>query len=201
MPVAYVPVTQVNDGFLRVVHGWFEPTFIVRSALPFAETAGIMRRSLDATDPLLPFAGVRAMSEVKALSLGEQRFLMALLVSLAAAAIALAAVGIHGLIAASVAERTREMGIRMALGATVSQAMHAIAVPGIVLAAIGTGVGLAAASASTRLIRHFVWGVTPNDPLTFVSVAAALLAVATAASFIPALRLLRLDPATTLRQD
>jgi putative ABC transport system permease protein len=127
--------------------------------------------------------------------------LMTLLLALATAALVVAAIGIHGLIAASVTERTREMGIRLALGATFGQALRTLALPGIVLAGTGTVAGLVGAAAAVPLIRHFVWGVSVGDPLTYAGVVALLLAVATVASVAPALRILRLDPATTLRQD
>lgn len=201
MPLAYVPVTQVTDGFLRLVHGWFSPTFIVRSATGTADAAAAMRRALDDVDPLLPFASVRPMSRVRDASLATPRFLMALLVGLAGVAVALAAIGIHGLIATSVAERTREMGIRLALGATMGHAVRSVAVPGLLLAGAGVAAGLIASMGIVNTLRAFVWGVSPTDPLTFAAVAALFLTVAAIASLLPALRILRLDPAATLRQD
>ena len=201
MPLAYLPVSQVSDGFLQLVHGWFEPTFVARSSMPAPAVADALRRALDQVDPLLPFAQVRSMSEVRAASLAQQRLLMSLLLGLAGVAVLLCAIGIHGLIATSVTERTREMGIRMALGATVGQALRTLAMPGIVLAGAGTAVGLVLASASADLIRHFVWGVSAKDPLTFAAVGATLLTVAVGASLVPALRIFRLDPATTLRHE
>jgi putative ABC transport system permease protein len=120
---------------------------------------------------------------------------------LAAAAVLVSAIGIHGLIATTVNERTREMGVRIALGSTAGAALRALALPGVWLAAIGTALGLAAAVAVTRTIRHFVWGVSTTDPWTFAAVAGLLFAVAVTASVLPALRILRLDPATTLRQE
>jgi ABC-type antimicrobial peptide transport system permease subunit len=141
------------------------------------------------------------MTELQSASLGEQRLLMTLLLALACGALVVAAIGIHGLIAASVTERTREMGIRLALGATFGQALGTLALPGIILAATGIAAGLAGASAAVPLIRHFVWGVSVNDPLTYAGVVTLILAVATTASVAPALRILRLDPATTLRQE
>jgi putative ABC transport system permease protein len=201
MALMYVPIGQLTDGFVRLVHGWFMPAIVVRSPMPAAQTSGAIRRAVASVDPLLPLASVRTMSEVQAASLGRERLLTILLLTLAVAALVLAALGIHGLIAASVTERTREMGIRLALGATFGQALRTLALPGIVLAGAGTVAGLAGAVAAVPLIRHFVWGISVSDPLTYAGVVVVLLAVATAASVTPALRILRLDPATTLRQE
>ena len=98
-------------------------------------------------------------------------------------------------------ERTRELGIRLALGATTRQAMTAVVIPGIVLAAIGVAIGTAAAFATARLLQSFVWGITPTDPATFTTVIIVLMGIALVASLVPALRVLRLDPATTLRAE
>jgi predicted permease len=201
MPVAYVPLTQVSDGFVRLVHGWFAPAFVVRSAQGLDTIAPSMRRALAAADPLLPFADVRDMRDLQSASIAEQRFLMAILAVLAGAAVLLASLGIHGLIAASVAERTREMGIRLALGAPPRTAVRALAEPGIVLAGCGIAIGVAVALTATRAVRHVVFGITATDPATFLAVAGLFLAVAVLASVAPALRVLRLDPAMTLRQD
>ena len=177
------------------------PTIAVRSSLSTVQVSDAIRRAVAAVDPLLPIASVRTMSEVRAASLGQQRLLTTLLLSLAVAALIVAAIGIHGLIAASVTERTREMGVRLALGSTLGQALQTLALPGVLLAAIGTAAGLLGAAAAIPLIRHFVWGVSLSDPLTYAGVAFVILIVATVASVAPALRILRLDPATTLRQD
>jgi predicted permease len=200
MPLVYLPAGQMNDGFIRLVHGWFSPTFVIRSAAGTAQTSAAVRRAIDSVDPLLPLARVHAMSDVQQMSLAPQRFLMTLMIGLGAAALLLAAIGIHGLIATAVVERTREIGIRLALGATPRQTMRAIALPGIALAMAGVAVGVAAAAATARLVHSFVWGVSTTDPLTFGGVAVLLLAVAAVASIIPTVRILRLDPATTLRE-
>jgi ABC-type antimicrobial peptide transport system permease subunit len=150
---------------------------------------------------MLPFAKVRSLDEVQSAAVALPRLLMVLLLTLAGAAVALAALGIHGLIAASVSERTREMGIRLALGATRRGAVGTVAWPGIVLAAAGTIAGAAAARGMVSIIRSFVWGVSATDPLTFAGVAALFLVVAAVASVLPALRVLRVDPAQTLRAE
>ena len=201
MELMYLPIDQLTDGFVRLVHGWFMPAIVVRSALPASESAGAIRRAVTSVDPLLPLASVRTMAEVQSTALGQQGLLATLLLALAGAALVVAAIGIHGLIAASVTERTREMGLRMALGATLGQALRTLALPGIVLAAFGGVVGVMGALAAVPLLRHFVWGISVSDPLTFGAVALLVLAVASVASLAPAMRILRLDPATTLRHE
>jgi predicted permease len=201
MPLAYLPVGQVNDAFIRLVHGWFPPTFVVRSRATLAETSAAIRRTVEAVDPLLPVASVHAMTDVRAASLAPQRFLMALLIGLATATVLLAGIGLHGLMATTVAERTREIGIRVALGATARQTIRAIAVPGIALACAGIAVGIVLAAFAVGALRAFVWGISPLDPLTFATVPLILLVVAIVATMIPTLRILRLDPAQTLRAE
>ena len=197
----YVPATQVSAGFLRLVHTWFSPSWVVRAAGPLGGVSESIRQSFAAVDPLLPIAKTESMAQVQAASIATQRFMMALVSSLGAVALLLAALGIHGLIASSVTERTRELGIRLALGASSRQVLQNVVMPGLALAAIGVALGSVAAMATVRLLRSFLWGVTPGDPLTFATVVAALLAVAFIASLIPALRVLRLDPALTLRAE
>ena len=123
-----------------------------------------------------------------------------LLGALAAIAVGLAAVGIYGLVANSVTERTRELGIRIALGASPLQALRNAAIPGLALAAVGVAIGLALARAAARVMTTLVWGVAVGDPLTFALAAGAVLAVAIAATLAPSLRILRLNPVRALRQ-
>jgi ABC-type antimicrobial peptide transport system permease subunit len=201
MPLAYIPLSQANDATLRLVHGWFATSFIVRTQGSMDHAAPLMRTAVDAVDPMLPFAEVRSMADVQAAAVAQPRLLMVLLLTLAAVAVVLTAIGIHGLIASSVVERTREMGIRMALGATTSRAVWTLAMPGILLAIAGTVVGSFAARAASALLRSLVWGLSPTDPATYIAVTVLFVAVAAIASILPALRILRLDPATTLRAE
>ena len=199
--VVYVPAAQTPAGTMKLVHRWFSPSWIVRSSGPIAGVPDAMRRSVAAVDPLLPIAKMESMTDVQAASLAQQRFMMSVVVGLGVVALLLAAIGIHGLIASSVSERRRELGIRLALGASPGQVVRDVVMPGIVLAAVGVTIGAAAALAVVRLLQSFLWGVTATDPLTFAVVIATLLAVALIASLIPAARVLRLDPALTLRAE
>lgn len=200
MPLVYVPLAQVSDGFVRLVHGWFQPAFVVRSAGSSTATMSVVQNAVSSVDPLLPLASYQSVEDVRSAALAEQRLLMTLLLALAGAAVLLSAIGIHGLIATTVSERTREMGVRMALGSTAGAALRTLALPGMWLAGIGIIVGMAAASAATRAIRHFVWGISTTDPWTFAAVAGLLFLTAAIASILPARRILSLDPADTLRQ-
>lgn len=199
--VVYVPAAQTNAGMLKLVHTWFSPSWVVRSSGPISGIPDALRQSVAAVDPLLPIAKMESMADVQAASLAQQRFMMSVVVGLGVVALLLAAIGIHGLIASAVNERRRELGIRLALGASSRQVLADVVKPGIVLAAIGVVLGGIAALAVVRLLRSFLWGVTATDPLTFAVVIATLLTVALVASLIPAVRVLRLDPAQTLRAE
>ncbi|HVL68169.1 MAG TPA: ABC transporter permease [Vicinamibacterales bacterium] len=201
MPLVYLPLAQTNDAFLRLVHGWFNPSFIVRTDAAASAAVPAIRAALDASDPLLPFAKVRSLDEVRAAAVAQPRMLMTLLVALASTTVLLALVGLYGLVASTVSERTREMGIRLALGARPAQAVRTLALPGVTLAIAGTLLGLVAARGAVTALQSFVWGVRPTDPLTFASVGALFVVTATVASLLPALYVLRLDPARTLRQE
>jgi predicted permease len=201
LPLAYIPLSQSNDSFLRLVHGWFATSFVVRARGSMDDALPTIRSAVDGADPLLPFAKVRSLADVRNAAVALPRLLMVLLLALAGAAVLLASLGIHGLIASSVTERTREMGIRLALGATRSRAVRTVALPGLTLAFAGLAIGVFAARGTVSLIRSLVWGVSPTDPATFAAVAVLFAVVATAASVLPALRILRLDPAHTLRAE
>ncbi len=196
-----MPAAQTSAGIFKLVHTWFSPSWVVRSVGPIAGVAGSVRESVAAVDPMLPIAKMQSMADVQAASLAPQRFMMSVVLGLGASALLLAAIGIHGLIASSVSERTRELGIRLALGATGRQVVADVVMPGIILAGVGVAIGCAASLAVVRLLQSFLWGVAPTDAVTFAVVVGTLLAVALLASIIPARRVLRLDPALTLRAE
>ena len=198
-PIVYLPAHQTNDAFLRIVHTWFQPVWSVR-ARSDAAAAGALREAISRADPLLPVIEVTSMSRQQAAATAQQRLLAVLVGALGGAAVLLAALGIHGLIAQAVAERTRELGIRMALGASAARMVREAALPGVLLASIGALIGGGLSIAGVGFVRSFLWGVSPQDPATYVGVVLVLLVVATISSVLPALRIVRLDPARTLRQ-
>ncbi|MEX2271541.1 MAG: FtsX-like permease family protein [Vicinamibacterales bacterium] len=198
-PIVYLAAAQTMAGTFNLVHTWFSPTWIVRTSRSVTGIEQHLRAAVSAIDPQLPVASVRSMSQVRSAATESQRFLMVLATMLGAASMLLAAIGIHGLISSSITERTREIGIRMALGSTAAQAIRVIAWPGIALTVIGIVIGGLLARALTRYIASLLWGVQPTDPATFGLVGALLLFVAILASVLPALRIMRWDPAQTLR--
>jgi putative ABC transport system permease protein len=201
MPASYIPAAETNDAFLKIVHTWFSPSWFVRTASSREGIVGDMQRAVRSVDPLLPFAKFRTLDEVRGEAIATQRAQALLLGTLAGLALLLAAVGLYGLVANSVAERTRELGIRLALGATSGQAVLAAAIPGLVLAGVGVSIGLVAARLGARTMQHLVWGVTVGDPETFMVSAGAVLIVAAIATLVPALRIVRLNPIRALRNS
>jgi predicted permease len=201
LPGFYMPFSQFPDNGLRTIHGWFSTAWIVRQTLDGAVTESMLRRAMSEVDSQLAISAVRGVDDVRNATLSRQRILMMLVASLGGLALFLAAIGIHALIASGVAERTRELGIRMALGATVRQTVIDAARPGIILALAGVGIGCVMAVGVSGLIRNLLWGVREHDSLTFIAVVATLLAVAIAASLMPALRVRKFDPVTLLRSE
>jgi predicted permease len=161
--------------------------------------AGAIRNEIRQMDASLPVANVRTMNEVVAVALATPRLTGFVLGVFAAIALALAAVGIYGVVAYIVSQRTQEIGIRLALGAGRSQMLGMVLRQALALAAIGIVAGLIGAFALTRLIQSLLYGVRPHDPITFVAVAAALVLVAFAASFLPARRATKVSPMIALR--
>jgi predicted lysophospholipase L1 biosynthesis ABC-type transport system permease subunit len=201
MPLTYIPAAQTSDGFLRVVHTWFSPSWIVRTAgTPRGLIPG-MRAAVEAVDPQLPFSGFQSLEEIRSDSISEQRFQATLFTLLAGMALLLASIGIYGLVAHAVSERARELSLRLALGATRVTTIGTAVLPAITLTAIGVIVGVALATLATRVLRHMIWGVSPGDPLTVLVAAIGLILVAAVASLIPSMRIVRLNPAETLRNE
>jgi ABC-type antimicrobial peptide transport system permease subunit len=201
VPEVYIPASQLSEGSIVLIHTWFSPSFVVRTRSYISGLPKILDQAIASVDPRLPFSRFQNMDEVRGASLSEQRYMAVLFSTLAGLALLLAAVGIYGLIAQSVTERTREMGIRLALGASPTGIVRKAAVPGIALTAAGVAGGLFLSLIAGRLLAGLIYGISRTDPLTYVAVGILLIAVASLSSFLPALRLARLDPVQTLREE
>lgn len=172
---------------------------LLRTDVGSATLAPTAERIIHEVDPQLAVFGVEPLTETFDRSIGEQRFAVLLLTVFAAMALVLAAVGVHGVLSSSVARRSREIGIRLALGADPRRLSRAVMADGVKLAAAGLALGAIGALFLTRALRSLLYGVSPTDPATFVVVALVLLAVAVAASAIPARRATTVDPTEAMR--
>ena len=198
----YLPADQLTDGkSLSVVHAWFQPSWIVRTARPVQGLTAQMQSALASADPNLPFSGFYDMKDLMAATLTTQRIEVVLLTTIASLALLLSAVGIFALVANLVAQRTREIGIRMALGSTIQKAMIQVGRSGVGAAALGLVAGLLLAAGALRIMRSVLYGVDVYDVPTIVVVVLTLSVVTLFATTTPALRVARIDPAKTLRED
>ena len=173
--------------------------FLVRTTVEPLTLAGPVRNQLSTLDKDQAVFNIRTMEQALAESIAARRFSTILLVVFALLALTLAAVGIYGVISYSVAQRTREVGIRMALGAQTSDVLNLVIRDGLKLVLIGIAVGLAGALLLTRLMKTLLFGVTATDAVTYVTVAFALVIVALLACCIPARRATKVDPLIALR--
>src|SRR6185312_5833370 len=195
----YLSILQQQDeAILNMARG---VDVIVRSALPPSLTFEALRRTSSRMDREQTVFGMQTMDEVVARTMETRRLLVALLSVFAAIALLLATVGIYGVTSYTVGQRTNEIGIRMALGATRGQILRSVLGGGMLRALLGIAMGVAAAFGLTRLLSGMLFGVSPYDPITLGSVAVLLGVVAGAACWIPARRAMRVDPMTALRYE
>ncbi|MGJ5819239.1 ADOP family duplicated permease [Paludibaculum fermentans] len=191
-PYFYLPYTQSNrDNILMLVETDGDPLRL----------AGLFRAAVAAVDRRAPVLTLSTLGLVVRSNMYEQELAAAVVGGLGLIALILAAVGLYGVISYTMVQRTREIGIRMAIGAQRSDALRLILGQGLRLAGIGIAAGFAAALAAGPLLSNLVYGVSPRDPLTFASVALLMLLVALAASFLPARRATRIDPLLAVRHE
>jgi len=191
-PLAYWPYPELRYSVLTV---------IVRTATPPLSFVPEIRDALHQLDKDQPMAKISTMDQLVTNSVARSRFTMLLLSSFAALALALACIGIYGVMAYSVTQRTHEIGIRLALGAQRKDMLRLVMKQGARLAFFGVGIGIAAALALTRLMATLLYGVSASDPLTFVVVVCVLIGVTLLACYIPARRAMRVDPMVALRYE
>src|SRR5271157_5251012 len=197
----YVPAAQIGAGQLAMGHVWFQPSWIVRTAGPIEGLTAQMQRALSSVDPNLPFSGFYSMNDLLAKTLATQRVEVALLGAMVALALLLSAVGIFSLVASIVAQKTRDIGIRMALGSTIRQAMIHVGAPGIRASVVGLALGLILSAGALRAMQSVLYGIGVYDAPTILAVILTLALVTLIATIVPTLRIARIDPAKTLRDE
>ena len=191
-PQIYMPLRQWPVSFMTVV---------MKTSVPPASLADAARAQVAAVDPNLPLSDVSTLADVVAQSISQQRFYLTLLTAFAAVALVLAAIGIFGVLSYAVAQRTREIGIRMALGAQGRSVITMIVRQAMILVLCGVVLGTAAALFLSETMTTMLFSITPTDPTTFVSVAGVLIGVALLAAYLPARRATRVDPIVALRTE
>ena len=194
----YVPHTQWHKSVGNAIRSM---TLVVKSAGDPMALAGPVRQEIKKLDPNLPVADVRAMRDVVGSTLSTPRFTGMLLLVFALLAVVLSAIGIYGVLSYVVSRRTREIGIRVAIGAGRMQVLRMVLGQGIVLTLTGVVIGIGIAIWTSTLMRDMLHGVRPGDPLTFAAVGAVLAVVAILASLVPALRATRVDPVVALKTE
>jgi putative ABC transport system permease protein len=191
-PEMYFPFSQFPLPFM---------TIVVRTASDPLSLVPAARNQVMAVDKDQPISNIHTMEELLAISVSQRRFNMLLLITFAVVALALASVGIYGVMSYTVAERTHEIGLRMALGAQRRDVIRLVISQGMMLAGIGVGIGLVCAFAMTRMMSSLLFGVGATDPLTYALIAALLSSVALLACYLPARRATKVDPMVALRYE
>ncbi len=197
----YIPAAQVPRQYLGLVHMWFQPDWLVRTSGPIAGLPAEMQRALAGVDPSLPTSGFYGMKDLLARTLVTQRIEVALLGAMATLALLLSAVGIFSLVANMIAQRTREIGIRMALGSTISQTMLRTARFGAGTSLLGVLLGLVLSAGALRVLRNALYGVSVYDAPALAAAVLTLVTVTLLATILPTLKIARIDPARTLREE
>ncbi len=195
------PVPEVYLSYLQDPFAWPYLTMLVRTSSDPLKLASPIQSAIWSVEKDLPISSIHTMEQIRSHSIAQPRLTALLLGVFAALALILATVGIYGVMAYSVTQRTHEMGLRMALGARASDVLALVVGQGMLLTATGIALGLLGAFAITRVLEKFLWGVRPTDPVTFIAVSVLLAAVALLASYLPARRATEVDPMVALRYE
>jgi putative ABC transport system permease protein len=200
-PTTFIPSAQASYGTSALFEGWFPRSIILRANVDPASLSRAVRDAVAAVDPMVPTGSIRSMDQVLSHSLALRNFMMFLLSLFASLALTLATVGIYGVISYAVSQRTREIGVRMALGANPGDVLRLILGEGLKLVLAGAAFGIVVALLATRFISKMIYGVSATDPLIFLSVVTLLVVVSLAACYVPARRAMRVDPMVALRYE
>jgi putative ABC transport system permease protein len=193
-PTAYIPYRHMPMGLAQM-------TFVIRTVFPPQTITGAVRRAVAEIDPTLPVAELRTQEHQIQNSLGTERLLAGLVSSFGALAALLAAIGLYGVLAYTVARRTSELGIRIALGASRGNVQRLVLRESLVTVALGMLVGVPAALVLSGLVKSMLYGVTATDTMTFVAALALMMVVTAIAAWAPARRAARVDPMAALRYE
>ena len=172
---------------------------MIRTTRDPMEIAGATRRPVATVDPNIPLERIRPLADVVSESISQPRLVVVLLATFGALAVVLGAIGIYGVMAYAVVQRTREIGVRSALGATPRDVLSLVIGEALVLAVVGVTLGIVGAVALTGLLRSQLYAISPTDPATFAAAALGLVVVAVLAAGLPAVKAMRVDPAQVLR--
>ncbi len=200
-PTVFVPEAQADIDVTRAFVGWYPSSILVRTALNPSILDKSIVDAVHSADPSVPIGNIRSMDEVLSTSVSFQRFLMTLMSLFAGLALVLAMLGVYGILAYFVAQRTNEIGVRMALGALRSDVLRMVVRRGMLLTVSGLIAGLSGALVLTRFLARQLYGITAADPRVLILVVLALGFIASLACYLPALRASRVDPMVALRYD
>jgi putative ABC transport system permease protein len=200
-PIVYVPISQLSETYAALGTRLLPYSIVVRGETPVENLTRSVQQAIWSVDPQQPITDVRLMREIVTRSLGPQTFNTVLLGGLAALALVLAAVGLYGVIAHIVSQQTREIGVRMALGASRSNVLGLFLRQALLQVAVGVAVGLIGAMGMTRVLRTLLTGISTSDPWVFALAPASMFAVAVVAALRPALRAAGVDPVRALRAE
>jgi ABC-type lipoprotein release transport system permease subunit len=199
--VMYIPQSQTPQGMTELANSVIPLSWEIRTAADPLTMRAVVEREFRAADSVMPLSQVRSMVQVIAKSLERNNFEMLLLSLFAGIALLLASIGIYGLMAYSVEQRTQEIGVRMALGARQQDMLKLVVWQGLKLALAGVALGLAASFGLTRVLGSMLFGVKASDPLTFAAVSLTLIGVAAVAAYVPARQAAAVEPSQALRQQ
>jgi putative ABC transport system permease protein len=200
-PTTFISSAQASYDTSKIFEGWYPRSVVLRASVNPLSLASVIGDAFAAVDPLVPTGPVRSMEQVRSHSLALRSFMMTLLSFFAALALLLACVGIYGVISYAVSQRTREIGVRMALGAKRADVLRLVLAEAMKLILVGVVLGVAAAVALTKAMAGFLYGVSATNPFIFLSVILLLVIVSLAACYVPARRAMRVDPMVALRYE